>query len=320
MATAAGTDFGERCVRSTLKARLARPIDRPRVSHLRKSDPKQREADTSSASQYHTPQSDLRQGAYSTHHTPISGYALNPSSAASSNVSGGDYLARQNFAEHHQNTANTVSMAQATSPSMSLQDGTQNDHHNPHNNIKSNPEVPVDPNIAASSPTYPPYSPYAAQPHEMNHYSGHPPANYPQHWPQQYHPHGMPGAPYSSPGNGTPGTPASSGPRPGQVCVDRPVSPLTSSSSYLDSCEQNPHALSQVYSFVPIPGAQQHKRPRRRYEEIERMYKCGWQGCEKAYGTLNHLNAHVTMQSHGSKRTPEGTYSIQTDACFDTFS
>lgn len=66
----------------------------------------------------------------------------------------------------------------------------------------------------------------------------------------------------------------------------------------------------QVYSFVPIPGAQQHKRPRRRYEEIERMYKCGWNGCEKAYGTLNHLNAHVTMQSHGAKRTPEGMFLI----------
>jgi hypothetical protein len=38
------------------------------------------------------------------------------------------------------------------------------------------------------------------------------------------------------------------------------------------------------------------------------MYKCGWNGCEKAYGTLNHLNAHVTMQSHGSKRTPEGMF------------
>lgn len=38
------------------------------------------------------------------------------------------------------------------------------------------------------------------------------------------------------------------------------------------------------------------------------MYKCGWNGCEKAYGTLNHLNAHVTMQSHGQKRTPEGKY------------
>ena len=61
---------------------------------------------------------------------------------------------------------------------------------------------------------------------------------------------------------------------------------------------------------MPIPGAQQHKRPRRRYEEIERMYKCGWNGCEKAYGTLNHLNAHVTMQSHGQKRTPEGMLAI----------
>lgn len=39
------------------------------------------------------------------------------------------------------------------------------------------------------------------------------------------------------------------------------------------------------------------------------MYKCGWNNCEKAYGTLNHLNAHVTMQSHGAKRTPEGKLS-----------
>lgn len=40
------------------------------------------------------------------------------------------------------------------------------------------------------------------------------------------------------------------------------------------------------------------------------MYKCGWNGCEKAYGTLNHLNAHVTMQGHGSKRTPDGKFYI----------
>lgn len=43
------------------------------------------------------------------------------------------------------------------------------------------------------------------------------------------------------------------------------------------------------------------------------MYKCGWNGCEKAYGTLNHLNAHVTMQSHGAKRTPEGESDLR---CF----
>ena len=68
---------------------------------------------------------------------------------------------------------------------------------------------------------------------------------------------------------------------------------------------------SQVYSFVPIPGAQQTKRPRRRWEDIERMYLCnhplpGGGNCQKAYGTLNHLNAHVQMQHHGPKRTPEG--------------
>jgi hypothetical protein len=47
------------------------------------------------------------------------------------------------------------------------------------------------------------------------------------------------------------------------------------------------------------------------------MYKCGWNGCEKAYGTLNHLNAHVTMQSHGQKRTPEGK---SIDYCVSFFS
>lgn len=62
---------------------------------------------------------------------------------------------------------------------------------------------------------------------------------------------------------------------------------------------------SQDYTFAPILRAQQNKRPRRRYEEIERMYKCGWNGCEKAYGALNHLSAHVAIQLHGTKRTPE---------------
>ncbi|KAN0086428.1 hypothetical protein V8E54_000116 [Elaphomyces granulatus] len=173
-------------------------------------------------------------------------------------------------------------MVQATSPSTTQSDGQKNDHRN-QASIKSDPDVPIDPSIAASSPTYPPpYSPYQPQGHDMAQYQGHPP---PQmygrpDWAHGYgqHQHGMPG-PYSSPattvGSASPAA-VTAGPRPGQV-----------------------------YSFVPIPGAQQHKRPRRRYEEIERMYKCGWNGCEKAYGTLNHLNAHVTMQSHGSKRTPE---------------
>ncbi len=119
---------------------------------------------------------------------------------------------------------------------------------------------------------------------------------------------------------------------------------------------------SKTYSFVSLPGNAVKKRPRRRYDEIERLYQCkcvaspvifafvhrvvplmstyvysgrsiifctftltcdltmsgrltetrpfyddSWPNCSKAYGTLNHLNAHVTMQRHGSKRSPNGT-------------
>jgi len=138
------------------------------------------------------------------------------------------------------------------------------------------------PSIAQSSPTYPPqhnYSPYPPQ-HEMSQYPGQPLYGRPE-WAGGYQQPMYNHSPATT-GGAAPNMPAH---------VPRPPA--------------GGHPLSTVYSFVPIPGAQQHKRPRRRYEEIERMYKCGWNGCEKAYGTLNHLNAHVTMQSHGAKRTPE---------------
>ncbi|GAA6064562.1 hypothetical protein JCM10212_006208 [Sporobolomyces blumeae] len=57
------------------------------------------------------------------------------------------------------------------------------------------------------------------------------------------------------------------------------------------------------YNFVQQAG-QTTKRPRRRYDEIERLYNCDYPGCTKAYGTLNHLNSHKTMQKHGPKSTP----------------
>lgn len=57
--------------------------------------------------------------------------------------------------------------------------------------------------------------------------------------------------------------------------------------------------------FVSLAGpVAPKKRSRRRYDEIERIYSCEWKGCDKAYGTLNHLNAHVAMQKHGEKRLP----------------
>jgi transcription factor CON7 len=69
-----------------------------------------------------------------------------------------------------------------------------------------------------------------------------------------------------------------------------------------------PHdpSVSKTYSFVSLPGNAVRKRPRRRYDEIERLYHCSWAGCTKSYGTLNHLNAHIVMQRHGNKRTPAG--------------
>ncbi|CZT42398.1 uncharacterized protein RSE6_02292 [Rhynchosporium secalis] len=57
---------------------------------------------------------------------------------------------------------------------------------------------------------------------------------------------------------------------------------------------------TQVCPSVPIDGIQRRRRPRRR--NIDRIYLCGWNGCDKGYGTLNHLNTHVCQQSHGAKR------------------
>lgn len=56
----------------------------------------------------------------------------------------------------------------------------------------------------------------------------------------------------------------------------------------------------KVFSFVPLPGLNQKKRPRRKFHEVERLYQCNFQDCTKSYGTLNHLNAHVSMQRHVS--------------------
>ncbi|TVY17564.1 C2H2 finger domain transcription factor CON7 [Lachnellula arida] len=236
-------------------------------------------ADHASAAHYTPQPQEVRSNTYSSSATPTSEYGVYPAPARPGSFP--EHLHRQYHpASNH--SGSSGGMAQPTSPSMPLQDGRPN-HQNPQ--VKSDQDVPIDPSIAASSPTYPShngqYSPYPPQ--EMQH--GYPPqhpggAMYQQPRPDWAGYAGHPQHPmqsgYAVSGAQTPTSAASAGGRPGQV-----------------------------YSFVPIPGAQQHKRPRRRYEEIERMYKCGWNGCEKAYGTLNHLNAHVTMQSHGQKRTPE---------------
>jgi hypothetical protein len=57
-----------------------------------------------------------------------------------------------------------------------------------------------------------------------------------------------------------------------------------------------------------VGGLHRTRRPRRRADEVERLYRCTWNGCEKSYGTLSHLNDHVRLQRHGNKREPHGKF------------
>jgi hypothetical protein len=94
----------------------------------------------------------------------------------------------------------------------------------------------------------------------------------------------------------------------------RPSTSTTTSTSYAVSTPQHTPA---VFPFIPAQPPRstpetsegEPRRKRRKYEEIERRYLCGWNGCQKAYGTLNHLNDHVSLQGHGPKRRSSGTYS-----------
>jgi len=274
-------------------------------------------ADPASAAQYQSNiKFDPEVSSYSTpsshYNTPGSDFPPQQSARSSTFP---DYIAQQqrsypDSAQRYQQPAAhpgqhaAMTQASPSTPSSFMRSPNGVASHAPSN---SDSRLPIDPSITASSPTYAPhqqYSPYPPQ-HEMQQYATQPgaPMYAPRpDWAGHYGPP-MYGHVPATAGGGAPGMVAQVA-RPPPVYGYPGYAPMHAA----DPSRQGGHPLSTVYSFVPIPGAQQHKRPRRRYEEIERMYKCGWNGCEKAYGTLNHLNAHVTMQSHGSKRTPEGEH------------
>lgn len=204
-------------------------------------------ADHSSAAQYPA-QSEVPSNSYSTSATPTSEYGVYPSSARSGSFPEHIHHARRYHpASNH--SGSSGGMAQPQSPSMPLQDGRSNHQ----NQIKSDQDVPIDPSIAASSPTYPhgQYSPYPPQ-QDMQH-------GYPQHPGTQMYTqprpdwagygtqhHGMP-APYSTSGVSTPTSAAPAGVRgPGQVSYFH-CSPM---SSFL----QRIPALNATESAPPTIG------------------------------------------------------------------
>ena len=177
-------------------------------------------ADQASAAQY-TPGQDPRASNFSSSATPTSEYGLAPSSARSGSFP--DYIQRG----YHQSSGQTTpagGMAQATSPSSLLQDGQASS--NAHNSV-SNGDLPIDPSIAAASPTYtphqPPYSPYGPPPHDMSqHYQQHagmygrPDWSGQQQYPPQ-HPH-MPHHGYATSAGGPSPAMVSPVQRPPTVC------------------------------------------------------------------------------------------------------
>ena len=171
-------------------------------------------ADHASAASYPSGQ-EARSANYSTSATPTSEYSVYPQSARSSS-----------FPEHLQRTYHPAAasnhsgssggMAQTpTSPSMPMPDG----RNHPSQQVKSDSDVPIDPSIAAPSPTYAhgQYSPYGAPTQDMSHGYGQGGNLYSQPRPDWGN-YGHPGGHMPQPAQVFPGTPttASSG-RPAQV-------------------------------------------------------------------------------------------------------
>ena len=120
-------------------------------------------------------------------------------------------------------------MAQATSPSLSLQDGGPPHDHRSASRMKSDSDVPIDPSIAQqTSPAYPP--PYPSPfngphpgPHDMSNYNPHqpPPGMYRHHQPPDWPPQ-FPGQPVQYSGSSASASPATAVPRTvNQVCATR---------------------------------------------------------------------------------------------------
>ena len=192
---------------------------------------------------------------YSTSATPTSEYGVFPQSARSGSFP--EHLQRPYHpASSHAGSAGGMAQTPTSPSSVPAQDGRS--HQNPASqDPKSDSDVPIDPSIAAPSPTYAThsqYSPYAAPPQDMGHNYPHPGSAglYAQPRPDwtgygQQHPSHLPPGHHPFPPNAAPGPPQS---RPSQVrspfaeCGAQPVSTLVDTCAVEQSVSSRSHSLA----------------------------------------------------------------------------
>ncbi|WEJ95222.1 hypothetical protein PSN45_002735 [Yamadazyma tenuis] len=61
----------------------------------------------------------------------------------------------------------------------------------------------------------------------------------------------------------------------------------------------SPRADSEAFYDESKPN----RRFRRRYNQIVRKFSCSFPGCNKSYGSLNHLNTHIVTKKHGQRKS-----------------
>lgn len=60
---------------------------------------------------------------------------------------------------------------------------------------------------------------------------------------------------------------------------------------------------SPAASASPAATNKPRRRVRRRYNQILRRFCCSYPQCNKSYGSLNHLNAHIVTKKHGQRKS-----------------
>jgi transcription factor CON7 len=182
--------------------------------------------DHASAAQYASQQQEVRPSNYSTTTaTPTSDYVYPHSARSTSSFS--EHIQRSYHPPGTQ-SGSSGGMAQTT-PSPSSMPSHDGRNHQSQSQVKSDSDVPIDPSIAAPSPTYThgPYSPYAPpQTQEMSHGYAHSGAMYPQTRPDWAN-YGGQATPLTPGHHVFPQTPTSAAPpRPSQVSFATTLSRL----------------------------------------------------------------------------------------------